>query len=336
MKKILIAIITIVSLLSGCSNTTADISDISTVAITAETSSKEISIKETTNYEKNKSVSVKESETVSVSETGSFVIPEYTGSAYTVINNNVPFFTGTEDTSKSFETYSNLDVLGRCGVAFANIGWDLMPTKERGQIGQIKPSGWHSVKYDIVDGKYLYNRCHLIGFQLTSENANKKNLITGTRYMNTDGMLPFENMVADYIKETNNHVLYRVTPMFEGNDLVSKGVLMEAKSVEDNGKSILFNVFVHNIQPGIFIDYATGNSKLGDDSVVATETKTVNSAATEAAALSGYILNTNSKKIHKPTCHSAEKTAEKNKEYTTKTKEELLKEGYTPCKNCNP
>lgn len=336
MKKILITIITIASLLSGCTNTITDISDTSTVAITAETSSKEISIKETTNYEANKPVSVKESVSASVSETGSFVIPEYTGATYTVINNNVPFFTGTEDTSKSFETYSDLDTLGRCGVAFANIGWDLMPTEERGQIGQIKPSGWHSVKYDNVDGKYLYNRCHLIGFQLTAENANEKNLITGTRYMNVDGMLPFENMVADYIKETNNHVLYRVTPMFEGNDLVAKGVLMEAKSVEDNGDGILFNVFVHNVQPGITINYTTGDSQFGNDSASVTETEAVNNTETEEATSSGYVLNTNSKKIHKPTCHSAEKTAEKNKEYTTKTKEELLKEGYTPCKNCNP
>ena len=165
----------------------------------------------------------------------------------------------------SFEEYSDLDELGRCGAAYANIGQDLMPTQKRGDISRVKPTGWRSVKYDIVDGKHLYNRCHLIGYQLTAENANEKNLITGTRYMNVDGMLPFENMVADYIKETDNHVLYRVTPIFDGNDLVAQGVQMEACSVEDDGEGICFNVFVYNVQPGIEIDYATGESWLADD-----------------------------------------------------------------------
>lgn len=189
-------------------------------------------------------------------------IPEYSGEPYVVINGNEPFFTGEDMTSTSYEKYSELDEDGKCGVAEANIGKDLMPTEERKSIGQVKPSGWHTVKYDIVDGKYLYNRCHLIGFQLTGENANKKNLITGTRYLNTEGMLPFENMVADYIKETGNHVLYRVTPIFEGNNLVASGVLMEAKSVEDDGEGICFNVYVYNVQPGIVIDYKTGESRL--------------------------------------------------------------------------
>ena len=168
--------------------------------------------------------------------------PEYSGNPYVSVNNNVPYFTEDEMTEHSFEIYSDLDQNGRCGVAYANIGLDLMPSEERGQIGQIKPSGWHTIKYDIVDGKYLYNRCHLIGYQLSGENANEKNLITGTRYLNIQGMLPFENMVADYVKETGNHVLYRVTPMYEGDNLVSKGVLMEAKSVEDDGAGILYNV----------------------------------------------------------------------------------------------
>ena len=165
-------------------------------------------------------------------------------------------------TEESYETYSPLDELGRCGVAQANIGLDLMPTEKRGSIGQVKPSGWQTVKYDIVDGKYLYNRCHLIGYQLSGENANRENLITGTRYMNVEGMLPFENMVADYVKETENHVLYRVTPVFEGSELVARGVQIEALSVEDNGDGICFNVFVFNVQPGIVIDYATGDSHL--------------------------------------------------------------------------
>lgn len=189
-------------------------------------------------------------------------IPAYSGNPYVAVNNNVPFFTDNEMTTTAFETYSNLDNLGRCGVAYANVCTEIMPTEERGTIGQVKPSGWHTVKYDIVSGKYLYNRCHLIGYQLSAENANTKNLITGTRYLNTEGMLPFENVVADYVKETNNHVLYRVTPMFDGNNLVASGVLMEAKSVEDNGDGILFNVYCYNVQPGITIDYATGESAL--------------------------------------------------------------------------
>ena len=180
---------------------------------------------------------------------------------YIELNGNVPVFEEV-DTSKSFEKYSELDNLKRAGSAFANIGVDLMPTEKRGSIGMIKPSGWHTIKYDIVDGKYLYNRCHLIGYQLTGENANPKNLITCTRQMNTKGMLDFENKVAEYIRSTNNHVLYRVTPVYKDDNLLATGVIIEAKSVEDNGKGILFNVFVYNIQNGIEIDYKTGDSSL--------------------------------------------------------------------------
>lgn len=194
--------------------------------------------------------------------TATSVSQNQTDQLYIVVNDNQPFFTEADFTKESFESYSELDFLGRCGVAFANLGIDLMPTEERGEIGSIKPTGWHTVKYDNVDGKYLYNRCHLIGFQLSAENANKKNLITGTRYLNVQGMLPFENMVADYIKETKNHVLYRVTPVFDGDNLLASGVQMEALSVEDNGAGICFNVFIYNVQPGIQIDYATGNSEL--------------------------------------------------------------------------
>jgi len=187
-------------------------------------------------------------------------LPEYSGNPYIVVNDNTPFFTEADKTTASFEQYGELDSLGRCTTAYANVGKDLMPTEKRGSIGSVKPTGWQTAKYDNVDGKYLYNRCHLIGYQLTAENANKKNLITGTRYLNVNGMLPFENMVADYIKETNNHVLYRVTPVFIGDNLVASGVLMEAESVEDNGEGILFNVYCYNVQPGIVIDYATGDS----------------------------------------------------------------------------
>lgn len=189
-------------------------------------------------------------------------IPEYTDSPYAAINDNIPNFSENDLASGSIEIYSDLDELGRCGAAFARVGKDLMPTEKRGSIGQVKPSGWSSVKYDIVDGKNLYNRCHLIGYQLTAENANKKNLITGTRYLNVEGMLPFENMVADYVKETNNHVAYRVTPVFEGDNLVASGVIMEGYSIEDKGEGICFNVYAYNVQPGIVINYATGESWL--------------------------------------------------------------------------
>jgi len=188
-------------------------------------------------------------------------IPPYSGEAYVAVNGNVPFFVEEEYTTESYEFYSELDDLGRCGVTMACIGIDIMPTEDRGNIGSVKPSGWQSVKYDIVDGKYLYNRCHLIGFQLAGENANKRNLITGTRYLNIEGMLPFEDMVADYVKETENHVLYRVTPIFNGDDLVAEGVLMEGWSVEDEGDGICFCIYAYNAQPGIVIDYATGNSR---------------------------------------------------------------------------
>ena len=194
-------------------------------------------------------------------------IPKYSGEDYIVLNNNVPNFSSSDLTTTSFEEYSPLDSLGRCGIAFANISTDIMPTEKRESISSVKPSGWQSVKYDIVEGKYLYNRSHLIGYQLTAENANDRNLITGTRYFNATLMLPYENMVADYIKETNNHVLYRVTPVYEGNNLVATGVQMEAKSVEDDGEGIEFNVFVYNVQPGITIDYATGNSALSGEEI---------------------------------------------------------------------
>lgn len=189
-------------------------------------------------------------------------IPGYSSSPYVTINNGNPFFDESNFTTESFENYSDLDNLNRCQFAVANIGKDLMPTEPRGEIGSVKPTGWHLVKYDGIDGKYLYNRCHLIGYQLTGENANPKNLITGTRYLNTKGMLPFENMVAEYIRKTSNHVMYRVTPIFQGNNLLASGVLMEAESVEDKGSGIKFNVYCYNVQPSISINYANGDSAL--------------------------------------------------------------------------
>ncbi|MCF0124680.1 MAG: DNA/RNA non-specific endonuclease [Clostridia bacterium] len=192
-------------------------------------------------------------------------IPAYSGTDYDILNNNIPYFDPKEFQSEDFEEYSELDLYGRCGTAFANLCKELMPTESRGQIGHIKPSGWNQKKYPgIINSKppYLYNRCHLIGFQLAGENDNEKNLITGTRYFNVNGMLPFENEVREYIDQTNNHVLYRVTPVFEKNNMLAKGVIIEAYSVEDKGSGIEFNVFVHNIQPGIEIDYSNGESQL--------------------------------------------------------------------------
>ena len=250
---------------------------------------------------------------------------------YTILNDNVPQFDENEITTNAFESYSHLDALGRCGVAFACIGEEIMPTEERGAIGQIKPSGWQLVKYDIVDGKYLYNRCHLIGYQLSGENANEKNLITGTRYMNVEGMLPFENIVADYVKDTKNHVMYRVTPVFEGNDLVAKGVQIEAFSVEDDGKGITFNVFVNNIQPGVEINYKDGTSRLenGDITQSETEEDTIVNDVT-------YILNTNTMKFHTEGCSSVKDIKPKNKKTYDGVREQLIDNGYSPCGKCSP
>lgn len=262
-------------------------------------------------------------------------IPVYTGGAYVVINKNQPYFTTYEYSTLSFESYSLLDNLGRCGVAYANIGKDIMPTEERGSIGMVKPTGWHTVRYENVDGKYLYNRCHLIGYQLSGENANEQNLITGTRYMNITGMQPFENMVADYVQETGNHVLYRVTPIFDGNNLLATGVLMEALSMEDGGVGVCFNVFCYNVQPGIKIDYATGESQseYGKESYITSSPVAGN---TNFDSVTNYIANKNTKKFHYPDCKSVAQMKEKNKEYLNCTRDEVINQGYVPCKSCNP
>ena len=251
-------------------------------------------------------------------------IPAFSGDPYVVLLDNEPGFTESQLTSSSYETYSPLDQLGRCGQAMACVGTDLMPTEERGAIGSVKPTGWQTVKYDCVDGKYLYNRCHLIGFQLTGENANKQNLITGTRYMNVDGMLPFENMVADYVKETENHVLYRVTPVYNGADLVAQGVQMEAYSVEDGGAGVCFNVYCYNVQPGIVIDYATGETSLDEGWRDGAEPEY------------DYVLNTNTMKFHLPDCSSVKKIDDENKELYAGSRDALTREGYSPCGNCKP
>lgn len=261
-------------------------------------------------------------------------VPAYSGQPYVSINNNVPFFTDSDLTTDAFENYSELDDLGRCGVAYANVCKEIMPTEKRGAIGMIKPSGWKTVKYDNVDGRYLYNRCHLIGFQLAGENANRKNLITGTRYMNVDGMLPFENLVADYVKETNHHVLYRVTPIFNSSNLVASGVLMEAKSVEDD--EVEFCVYCYNVQPGIEIDYATGDSHESDSSAAQASPDNNNSTAVSDTQTSTYVINENTKKFHRSDCASVTQMNGNNKREYTGTRQELLDEGYSACKSCNP
>lgn len=251
-------------------------------------------------------------------------IPAYEDAPYVVLQDNIPGFDESDWTTQAFETYSPLDELGRCGVAYANICKELMPTEERGEIGQVKPSGWHTVTYDVVDGRYLYNRCHLIGYQLAGENANEENLITGTRYLNVTGMLPFENQVADYVEDTGNHVLYRVTPIFQGDNLVASGVQMEGYSVEDGGEGVSFNVYVYNVQPGVIIDYGTGESRLeGSDA-----------PSQEVAAQ--YVLNTSSKKFHLPGCSSVETIKEGNRQDYQGSREALVEQGYTPCGVCHP
>lgn len=294
------------------------------------------------------------SATLSGSNSGSFNlsdVPNYTSSPYTKINSNIPYFTSSDLSLDAFEYYSDLDSLGRCGVTFANVCKETMPTEERGKIGMVKPSGWHLVKYDFVDGKYLYNRCHLIGYQLTAENANVSNLITGTRYLNVEGMLPFENEVAHYVDNTNNHVLYRVTPIFEGDNLVASGVLMEAFSVEDDGAGVCFCIFAYNVQPNVSIDYKTGESTSLIEEQTTTKKPVIpeTSASTQTTTqrettaqhsnnqnVHDYILNTNTDKFHYPNCSSVSQIHNQNKRAFTGTREEVISMGYSSCGRCHP
>lgn len=260
-------------------------------------------------------------------------VPKYNGEASVEVNGNKPYFTAKEKkNTKSFESYHKLDKLGRCGVAYANVCKDTMPTEERGAIGSVKPTGWHTVKYNgIVDGNYLYNRCHLIAYCLTAENANKKNLITGTRYLNIEGMLPYETKVANYVDRTGNHVLYRVTPVFKGDNLLASGVLMEGYSVEDKGKGIKFCVYAYNVQPDIKIDYKTGDSKLISDI-----SKNTGNNSSDQETKQTYIVNLNTKKFHKPNCRSVSSMSERNKKTYKGKRSFLINNGYSPCKICNP
>ena len=251
-------------------------------------------------------------------------IPAYSGEPFAVLEDNMPRFSLEDYVTQSYETYGDLDALNRCTYTVACIGRDLMPTQERENIGMVRPTGWVTAKYDFVDGKYLYNRCHLIGFQLTGENANERNLITGTRYMNVQGMLPFENMVADYIKETGNHVLYRVIPVFEGDNPLASGVTMEAWSVEDNGEGICFYVYAYNVQPGVEIDYTTGESRLAEPVVG------------EGEDVKTYVVNTGSGKFHDGTCPQAISIKPENKESFETTRSQMLAWSFVPAGCCKP
>lgn len=299
-------------------------------------------------------------------------IPEYKRSAYVEINGGNPFFSEKEITDDAYEKYAPLDALGRCGVAIACIGIEIMPTEDRGEIASITPTGWeyggmsNNNTYDFVENKYVYNRCHLIGFQLAGENDNERNLITGTRYMNIEGMLPFENNVADYVKETGNHVMYRVTPIFNGLDYVARGVLMEGYSVEDNGRGISFCIYAYNVQPGVTIDYFTGvnvanGEDLPDIDIENDNRNEIADSGTNSDSNNGsssggskdsfvdlpehvgdasncdYIFSVNSTKFHSPDATSCiNKIKEENRRYFIGTKEELLENGYSACKNCKP
>ena len=298
-------------------------------------------------------------------------IPKFTGNAVVEINNNKPYFNEKNYTTSSYEYYSDLDSMGRCGICVSCVGKDLMPTGNKEEIGSIKPTGWNNVQYSSLDGDYLYNRCHLIGYQLTGENANEKNLITGTKYMNVQGMLPYEDKVADYVEHTDNHVLYRVTPVFDGENLLASGVQLEGYSVEDQGKAICFNVFCYNVQPGIILDYVTGESseekqqepssvqaeaskpleevqqteasKRSDDT---SQNETQNQQGqsgnnnvqqqSQSTTTGSYVLNIHTMVFHYPSCSSVGKMKEKNKQSFTGSREELIFMGYKPCGNCHP
>lgn len=309
--KLISALILIIVMLTGCQavNDTPITATSTTKAVTQKAESTTTTTTQTT-----------ETEFYEVNN-----VPDFSGKPYIIINNNIPDFKKSDYTTTSYEKYGELDYLGRCTMCIACIGTDIMPTEERQSIGSIKPTGWHTIKYNNVDGKYLYNRCHLIGYQLTAENANAYNLITGTRFLNVEGMLPFEDEVAQYVRQTNNHVLYRVTPIFKGEELIARGVQMEAYSVEDNGKGVQFNVYCYNNQPDIIIDYKTGESK-----------SEYNYEEDNSSKKDTYIVNTSTKKFHKPSCRYAKEIKEENKKTYFGLKDSLINNGFEPCGSCKP
>lgn len=306
----------------------------------AETSKEETSKEETSKEESSKDETSKEessedekpSSGVGNKDTAAAnldKIPEFSGEGYIAIDNNIPFFTAAQLTTSGYEKYGALDSLGRCTTAIASLGKETMPTEDRGSISSVKPTGWIQAQYSCIKTRDLYNRSHLIAWSLSGENANKQNLVTGTAYLNQDNMTQFEDMVLDYIKETGNHVAYRVTPLFKGNDLVCRGVQMEAYSIEDDGEGICFNVYCYNVQPGVIIDYATGesHSESGEESS--------EESSVDTSIQADYVLNVGSKKIHAPDCSSVAQMSDKNRKYYTGSIDELLAQGYKPCGSCN-
>lgn len=354
-NRILALLLSIVMLLSfaGCDLDTYDYTDSSTVLSTtistdedstatsgsdSQTQTEESATTGSADEKESSSATEKPSGATSVgSGTAKAVdpntLPAYSGTAYTVVNGNLPNFGASELTTVGYEKYANLDSLGRCGVALASCGKEIMPAdgEERGSISSIKPTGWVQAKYSGISGGYLWNRCHLLGWQLSAENANRQNLITGTRYMNIEGMLPFENMLADYIRETGNHVAYRVTPIFESNNLVCSGVQMEAYSIEDEGESICFNVYCYNVQPGITINYATGDSSGPSSETTEMQKPTTeqnNSNDNQAASGEMVWIPKSGSKYHSNSGCSNMKNP------TQVTKAEAEERGYEPCKKC--
>lgn len=314
--------------LAQSSETSAVTSDAeSSAALTTDTESS-TSVEESTIADTQAPASYYNPENLSTKPIDISSIPAYTDSPYTVVNGNLPFFTEDEITAVAFESYAPLDSLGRCGAAIACCGKETMPAanEKRGDISSVTPSGWVQAKYICVSGQSLYNRSHLIAWQLTAENANAKNLVSGTRYMNADGMIPFENMVADYIKETGNHVMYRATPIFEGSNLLASGVQLEAYSVEDMGEGICFNVYCYNVQPFIVINYATGSSYMDEEAF--------KESIPDPDEIGNYVLNKNTKKIHYPYCSSVTQMSEKNRVEYTGTLNDLKADGYATCGNC--
>ena len=335
MKKIIALLLTLVMVFSftGCeidAYDTSSLSNSSEISIDVESNISSV----VSSHVSSKTESISQSVGGTPAPVKPSNIPAYSGKAYTIINNNIPSFSADELTTIGYEKYSPLDSLGRCGVALASCGKEIMPAdgEERGNISSIKPTGWVQAQYSGVSGGYLYNRCHLIGWQLSAENANNKNLITGTRYLNTEGMLPFENMVADYIKETGNHVAYRITPIFEGNNLLASGVQMEAYSIEDNGNGICFNVYCYNVQPGITINYATGSStssstNSSSSSSTSSTSSQVTTSSTPSTTVYVWISGSGTKYHSNSSCSNMKNPSQV-------TKEVAESQGRTPCSKC--
>lgn len=346
-KNLLLLLVSVLFIVSGCGEISHN-SNLKSVASTNQTNS----LRRTDELIKEEYVTV---EQLAGGKFEYSSIPDYSGIPYVEVNGNIPYFNNTDIVSESYELYGKLDTLGRCTSSIACLGKDIMPivTEERGEIGNIKPTGWHSVKYNCVEGKYVMNRCHCIGWQLGAENANENNLVSGTRYMNLE-MLVFENMVAEYIKETNNHVMYRVTPIFVGDELFCRGLLMEGYSVEDRGSKICYNVFFYNIQPGIEFNYQTGeswyigifpdnnsSSVIYDMDQFDSETVSDDSNSSEISPLPvekkvTYVLNNRSMKFHFSDCFSVKKISNKNREIFEGNRKYIISIGYEPCEICNP